>query len=230
VKKLGVWVSLTLHLGVGGAAAALHRADRPLREAPPLFLFAEPAPEADDLDWSTEPAPCPEPPPEAAPTAEPLPPEPEEALVLSAPLLAYPEQPIPLPSRPLPLRIPLSRPSTVAPAPPPALPAPPVSPPTHQAPQARTAARRIAGESRPPVYPEEARRRGQEGRVLLRLRIDESGRVRSAEIVESSGHEALDRAAVGAVREWRFLPATVGGVPRPSALRVPVRFSLSDRR
>ena len=46
-----------------------------------------------------------------------------------------------------------------------------------------------------PVYPESARREGREGRVVLRVLVDDQGRSKSSRINRSSGSEALDRAA-----------------------------------
>lgn len=56
----------------------------------------------------------------------------------------------------------------------------------------------------PPTYPESARREGRSGTVAIELILDERGRVRTAEIVETSGHDDLDDAALAAVRRWRF--------------------------
>lgn len=57
-----------------------------------------------------------------------------------------------------------------------------------------------------PDYPKGARRRGEEGTVLCRLRIERSGRVLAVEVVEGSGFEELDQAAVAALKRWRFEP------------------------
>lgn len=76
------------------------------------------------------------------------------------------------------------------------------------------------------VYPEEARRRGWEGRVLLRLSINAEGRVTRAEVIQSSGYRILDEAAARAVRSWRSKPAHVGGRPVATVEVQPVRFRL----
>lgn len=55
-----------------------------------------------------------------------------------------------------------------------------------------------------PEYPEEARRRNEEGSVTCRLAIDREGRVVEVVVVVSSGSAALDRAAVRALKRWRF--------------------------
>jgi protein TonB len=79
-----------------------------------------------------------------------------------------------------------------------------------------------------PEYPESARREGREGRVLLRVLVDDQGRTRTVEINSSSGSHALDRAAAEAIRRWRFHPARYGDRPVESWLRIPVEFRLSD--
>jgi periplasmic protein TonB len=77
-----------------------------------------------------------------------------------------------------------------------------------------------------PVYPELARRRRQEGLVLLAVKITAQGRAASVEIKKSSGFPLLDNAAVEAVRDWEFQPARIGSLALESEIEVPVRFEL----
>lgn len=77
-----------------------------------------------------------------------------------------------------------------------------------------------------PAYPREARQRGEQGRVLVEVRIDELGRVDAVAVVESSGFAALDAAAVKAVRTAKFRPARAGGRPVADTRRMPVEFKL----
>jgi protein TonB len=79
-----------------------------------------------------------------------------------------------------------------------------------------------------PRYPESARRNGKEGRVLLRVLVNEEGRSASVEVNRSSGIEALDQAAVEAIKHWRFAPARVGETPVDSWVRIPIDFRLTD--
>ncbi|WP_025323815.1 TonB family protein [Deferrisoma camini] len=79
----------------------------------------------------------------------------------------------------------------------------------------------------PPPYPRLARRRGWQGVVRLRVRVSPDGRVLDASVEQSSGYRVLDRAALEAVRGWRFRPAVRGGEPVASEVVVPVRFSLN---
>ncbi len=70
--------------------------------------------------------------------------------------------------------------------------------------------------NRGPKYPDIAWRQHQGGRVVIRMHIDPQGRVASAEVLESSGHPALDRAAREALAKWRFVPALRDGIAVPS--------------
>jgi len=81
---------------------------------------------------------------------------------------------------------------------------------------------------RPPVYPEIARRRGQQGRVVLHVNVSAEGMPVTVTVAESSGYTSLDAAALAAVQQWRFVPATRGSTPVPAVAEVPVRFRLTD--
>ena len=80
----------------------------------------------------------------------------------------------------------------------------------------------------PPDYPMSARRRGQEGLVLLDVVLTPGGRPERIDLAKSSGWRSLDRAALEAVERWRFEPAMENGLPVASLLRLPVRFRLED--
>lgn len=77
-----------------------------------------------------------------------------------------------------------------------------------------------------PRYPGDAIRLGLQGETLLRVRVGIDGRPARIEIERSSGHREFDRAALAAVRRWRFHPATEAGQPVPSWVIVPVGFRL----
>jgi protein TonB len=77
-----------------------------------------------------------------------------------------------------------------------------------------------------PVYPELARQRGQEGRVVLLAHVDERGAVEEVHVQSGSGYDLLDRAAVNAVRRWRFKPARRAGADVAGRVLVPVEFHL----
>jgi protein TonB len=83
---------------------------------------------------------------------------------------------------------------------------------------------------KPPSYPATARRRNQEGTVLVEVRLDRNGAQRDVQVLRSSGVSSLDQAAVKAVSGWRFKPETVAGQPVPSRVQIPIAFALAARR
>lgn len=76
-----------------------------------------------------------------------------------------------------------------------------------------------------PVYPLLARRLGKEGKVLLRLTIDERGRLLNVEVLEGGGH-GFTESAVDAVKKSTFLPAKKEGTPIASRALLPIKFTL----
>lgn len=83
---------------------------------------------------------------------------------------------------------------------------------------------------RQPSYPSQARRRNQQGVVLVEVRLDERGQQRSLNVLRSSGVDSLDRAALEAVAKWRFHPETNGGQAVPSRVQIPIQFALTASR
>ncbi len=79
-----------------------------------------------------------------------------------------------------------------------------------------------------PDYPSIARRRGWEGRVVLRLEIGADGAVGDVSVAQSSGRTALDEAAVEGAFRWRFEPALEDGLPVASTIEKAVEFRLVD--
>ncbi len=77
-----------------------------------------------------------------------------------------------------------------------------------------------------PHYPNVARKRGYEGRTLLRVEVLESGKVGRIKIATSSGFDVLDRAALASVRDWTFVPGTQNGKNMKQWVMVPIKFSL----
>ncbi len=75
-------------------------------------------------------------------------------------------------------------------------------------------------------YPEEARQRGEEGRLAVRFTMDRSGQVTAAQVVRGSGSEALDRAALTMLKDAR-LPPLPDAMPQPTiTVTVQIRFAL----
>jgi protein TonB len=75
-----------------------------------------------------------------------------------------------------------------------------------------------------PAYPELAQRVRLEGLVILEAVIDVSGSVTSTRVLR--GHPLLDQAAVDAVQQWKFKPATLNGEVIPVVMTVTVHFKL----
>jgi TonB family protein len=75
-----------------------------------------------------------------------------------------------------------------------------------------------------PVYPPMARAAGVRGVVILEVTIGEDGVVSDAQVLRSI--PMLDQAALDAVRQWRYEPTLLNGVPTPVLMTVTVNFSL----
>jgi TonB family protein len=76
-----------------------------------------------------------------------------------------------------------------------------------------------------PVYPLIARKLGREGKVMLKLTIDEKGNLSDVEVIDKAGF-GFTEAAVEAVKKSTFLPAKKDGKPIASRALLPIRFVL----
>ncbi|HEX7966905.1 MAG TPA: energy transducer TonB, partial [Stellaceae bacterium] len=218
----------------------------PASEAVFQVIFEEPTPPAPAPLPASEPppsvaaAPVPIPEPDPVPPPQPAEPEPAPQLAepetIPSPQLAEPEPaPVELPKPPPPKPVVKPRSAAATPIHPPpsasplaeprmAAMAPPVAAAPVLPPQPISG---LAG-NRKPDYPAEARRRGQQGRVVLRVEVSAAGTPLGVSVVSSSGHPALDQAAARAVEHWRFNPATQAGAPVQGAADVPFQFRLED--
>lgn len=86
--------------------------------------------------------------------------------------------------------------------------------------------RMIAGG--PPSYPLESRRKREQGVVELLLIVGIDGRVETISVSRSSGFERLDKAALGAVRKWRWSPTLRDGVATKVRGTVEIPFVLQN--
>ena len=166
--------------------------------------------------------------------------------------VAAPAPPAPAPAKPAP-RQPAPKP-TPRPAPPPVAPATPEPAPqraaaitvatpattTPPAPPAEVAAPAPPAPPRvdlpsssadylnnpPPPYPPLSKRMGEQGQVVVRVRIEANGSASQAEIQRSSGFDRLDQAALQTVKRWRYVPGKRAGVPEAMWFNIPIRFVL----
>ncbi len=188
------------------------------KEAPPIPLQVEllKPPEIEP----PKPLPlAPPPPPKVKPAPQPRDVKPIEPPRTAPILTASPEVPhspaAPVVPEPKPAPSP-EPPRAVAPVAAPAPPAP-VTPPRSDA----------AYLNNPrPAYPLAARRRGDQGTVLLRVLVTSDGLAASVTLEKTSGHSSLDDAALTAVKTWRFVPARQGGQAVEAPYVVPIVFKV----
>lgn len=79
-----------------------------------------------------------------------------------------------------------------------------------------------------PAYPLLSRKQREEGTVRLRVLVSAAGRAEQLRVHTGSGHERLDRAALAAVQEWRFVPARRGEQNVSGWVEVPIQFKLEN--
>lgn len=196
-------------------------------------MLASPQPAAETPPPAPEPPPVaetqPPPPPAAIPKPEPPPPPPKP--VVRKHVVKPPPPPRPQPVReipPQPVQTPVPR---IAQAPPvqTAAIAPVPAPMPRPAPV-------VSGNYRAALsawleshkrYPDSARQRGEEGRAVLRFRVDRSGRVLTYALASSTGYADLD-AAIDAMMRGATLPPFPGDMMASDVeVSVTVRFSLT---
>jgi protein TonB len=120
----------------------------------------------------------------------------------------------------------IDRPQIVEQAPPPPPPAAPAEPPPPE-PALAAQGNPVPVSSPAPRYPAEAMRRRESGAVLVRVDVGPDGVPTSTSLVQSSGSRSLDKAALDAVRRWRFRPAVVDGRATVGSVVVPIEFNLA---
>lgn len=74
-----------------------------------------------------------------------------------------------------------------------------------------------------PDYPDELRREGVSGLVMVKCEIDAQGNVTTTEI-EKSSNPAFEKPAVAAVKKWKFKPAKQDGNPVAIKVSIPIKF------
>ena len=198
------------------------------------------------------PAPTPPAPPPPAPPPPPEPPKPKPPKPKPKPPKPKP-QPKPEPT-PVPMPLPVENASPTAmsvPAAPveeskPEEPAPPAasSGPGSDLPPSGASGAGSSGPSGPqtvlpstkaaylnnpkPQYPPMSKRLGETGTVVFRVLVGADGTAKEVIVRKSSGYERLDMAALEAIRKWRFVPGTRGGVPEDMWFNLPWKWVLND--
>jgi protein TonB len=77
-----------------------------------------------------------------------------------------------------------------------------------------------------PEYPARARKKGTTGEVRLSLLVGIDGRVRDVRVLSSEPAGLFDDAAIQAVRQWTYTPATYEGEPVATRVTQPIVFDL----
>ena len=118
-------------------------------------------------------------------------------------------------------------PQIVIAAPPPVVAAPVVAAPPPPPPP--TELKAIEKTHSLPPYPALSQRMGEQGTTLLKVAIDNTGKVTECTVVTSSGSTRLDAAAVEYVKaNWRWQPPTQAGKPVSATTEVSVKWDLKN--
>jgi protein TonB len=186
----------------------------PVADVPPPVAKPEPPkPIVPPKPVPPPPKPIVKPKPVVKPKPKPVMPKTEPVYI---PVAEKPMPPAP-PSPPAPVPVKAAPPSPPAPV--------KAAPP---APKPSTQASANYGYNPKPKYPSVARSRGWEGTVRLQVHVSPDGEATGVSVVQSSGYDVLDDAAVSAVEGWRFHPATRDGEPVASTVTVPINFKLDN--
>lgn len=203
LRYAGFAVAATIHLAAAWALLQYAPVRQQLVEIAPIMVSLVAPPRLTPPPQPAKPRPAVK--KQAVKKTEPTPPPllaAAETTPVAATIWTPPAPPTPEPA-----------PAAVAAAAPPA----PVIPPSFQADYLNNPA---------PPYPALSRRLGEEGRVVLRVFVDEGGAPAQVQIRTSSGHERLDGTALETVRKWKFVPARRGSQAVGAWVLVPISFNL----
>ena len=103
------------------------------------------------------------------------------------------------------------------------VPAPSIQQVSEPVPVSEDSARALMISSVAPVYPPEAAAQKLQGPVVLQALIGRDGSVQELKLVR--GYFVLSRAAIAAVKQWRFRPYTVNGRPMQAQTTLTINFS-----
>jgi TonB family protein len=79
-----------------------------------------------------------------------------------------------------------------------------------------------------PVYPDEAKKAGLEGTVVVEGITDENGNVVDVKILKAA-HEILNKAAISALKQWEYRPFIINGKSIPIEFTTTIRFRLDEK-
>ena len=79
-----------------------------------------------------------------------------------------------------------------------------------------------------PYYPSFSKRAGEQGEVVVRLIINETGVVEDARLLQSSSYPRLDNAAMEIGKRYRFKPYLINGSPTKISTNLLIKFNLKS--
>ena len=230
-QPAALMVELSLAAPTAGPAA---EADQPEALPEPQQPPEPPTPPVEQTEATPEPEPEPPPPPQEVAAVEPeikldLPP-PDEPPPPTAAEMKPVAPPKPNPPQPKPAAAP--RPTAQAAVT--KAPSPDLGNASVTQQQAASSSSLVVFEGKPrfripptpAVYPSRSIELGQQGEVMVRVRLEPDGAAAEIVLWRSSNFPLLDRAALTAVRGWHFLPALRDGRPVAAWVEIPVRFHL----
>jgi protein TonB len=209
-------------------AAAVEQRVEPIEIAPrpePIApvaeaLLPEPAPTVAELPPAVQVLPPPPTPWPVAAKSKPV----ERKPQVVAPAAAVPTPAPAAPPEPAQIAVATPAPAAATPAPTAASAAPPAA--AEQAEPPVVHEPRYRHPPSPPRFPPRALELHQQGTVVVRALVAPDGSSGEILVWRSSGYALLDAAALRAVRDWAFEPASVGGRRIASWVEVPVRFAI----
>lgn len=185
---------------VGGTLAAMLALNvvQAHKQAHPRLVVAQ-------LDAPRPPAPPP--PPRSAPQPVKEAVQSVSPVVVPPPPLVLTSAPATISTSPAPAPVPV-----VVPGPPvPSAPAVAVAAPPRMENAGDLSSKMIAAD--PPRYPVDSRRKHEQGTVVLLVILGTDGKVADISVSRSSGFDRLDKAALSAVRHWKWSPTRRDGAP-----------------
>jgi TonB family protein len=79
-----------------------------------------------------------------------------------------------------------------------------------------------------PFYPPELQQQGVAGKVMIRAIVGKDGSVLNPQVINTDVHPGLARAALDAVREWRYDPSRLNGVAVETLTSIDINFELQQ--